>query len=357
MNISQAKQIPLRNLVEHLGGRFSHEGRSGETWFFSPFRPDEKTASFKIDDRKNEWHDFGHVSAGHTGQGSGGDIINLWCDYYAADRKQIKEALKGLEEFAGRGIAPIVKRPPTASKKPAVEASESRGEVPRFKLLKEPGRISLSVLKAELQRRGISMTTASPFLKQASIQDTKTNRKYHGFAFLNDKGGVEISIPNPGKNENFKTCIGAKSPSSFSIDGSNSVIVFEGFFDFLTWMEMNKGRDPNCHIYILNSLSFIGQFAQQVIDKKGAVSIVIDMLDNDPAGEDARIKLADIIVTADLEFHAKNQIYKGFKDLNSWWTDSPTARQDWQKQFEPKNKVYYDSAWDQVTKKTNRSPE
>jgi hypothetical protein len=352
MNIEQAKQIPLQLLVEHLGGRFSHHTNRGEAWFFSPFRPDESTPSFKIDEAKNTWHDFGHVSFGHTGQGSGGDILNLWCDYYGQDRKDVKDALSSLSRFSGKGVISASKQASTAANIQAEE--EFEGSSDRYQFTKPPGKIFFNSLKTELQHRGISLATAAPYLQQGYILDSETGKKYNGFAFRNDKGGYEISIPNPSRNSSFKTSIGIKSPTSFSLPGADSVIVFEGVFDFLTWMEMNKGINPQSHMYILNSVSFIGRFANQVIQKQGAVQTVIDMLDNDKPGEEARVKLCNLIIEANLDYQTRNKLYDGYDDLNQWWEKCPTARQDWAKlKASLEQKVYHDTVWTMVNNATS----
>lgn len=57
MNISEAKQIRIVDYLRLLG----HEpknARGGQYWYLSPFR-EEKTPSFKVNDRLNEWYDFG----------------------------------------------------------------------------------------------------------------------------------------------------------------------------------------------------------------------------------------------------------------------------------------------------------
>lgn len=354
MNIEQAKQIPIRVLVEYLGGRYSHNGRAGEVWFFSPFRPEEKTASFKIDEKKNTWHDFGHVSGSSPGQGSGGDTINLWCDYHNQDRKTIREALKGLAAFSGGRVAANPKQPTHGANSGQISSIKSQDAPDRFKMYKKPSRIYFDSLKAELDRRGISQAAALPFLKQAYIEDTKTGKQYNGFAFPNDKGGFEISIPNPARQTNFKTVIGNKAPSIIQAASSTTYLIFEGFFDFLTWQEMNKGQGVEQHIIVLNSLSFISQAAQLITGRKAFVLNVIEFLDNDNAGELARTKFYDLMGEAEINTLSANNIYQGYDDLNDWWVKCPTARTDWQRRQNEKkaaNKVYNDTAWNQVSPK------
>ncbi len=63
MNITEARAIPLYVLVQHMGGKYSHTDRSKQDWYFSPFRPNEKTASFKISEATHKWVDFGHAGS------------------------------------------------------------------------------------------------------------------------------------------------------------------------------------------------------------------------------------------------------------------------------------------------------
>lgn len=345
MNIAQAKQIPISELVEHLGGKFSHATRSGEQWYFSPFRPDEKTASFKIDEKKNQWHDFGLVGNNPTGQGSGGDIINLWCDYNQHDRKDVKLALQWLEGFSGRVVAKNTKQATHGQDKGQQVTSKQVAAGERFKLFKKPGRIYYDSLKAELSRRAISQATALPFLNQAQIIDTQTEKKYSGFAFENSKNGWEISIPNPAKQTNFKTCIGKKAPTYLTNVASNTFLVFEGFFDFLTWQEMQRHQQLEEKIIILNSLSFLREAVRTITDQKQFVVKIIEFLDNDTAGEAARVQFYDMLNTANMEAVSGNKLYKDFDDLNAWWMHSPQIRSDWrQRQRTPEQKNYQENS-------------
>ena len=67
MNIKEAKQI---RLVEYLRiiGHSPVNARGCQYWYLSPLR-EERTPSFKVNDKLNEWYDLG-LSAG-------GDIIEL----------------------------------------------------------------------------------------------------------------------------------------------------------------------------------------------------------------------------------------------------------------------------------------
>lgn len=162
MNIEQAKQIPLALIVEYLGGRFSRRGKKGETWWYSPFRPKERTASFIIHEKTNQWHDFARTEK----KDAHGDILDLWTDFNNQPRKDsaaISQALKEIETLFGSPLIPtkLVRKRPRQRK-----VSPAPGK-PRYKLLKTPGAIWMKSLKAEITRRELSLDTVGPYLKQA----------------------------------------------------------------------------------------------------------------------------------------------------------------------------------------------
>ncbi len=67
MNISEAKQIRIVDYLASIGFR-PVKVRGMSHWYLAPYR-NEKTPSFKVNDYRNEWYDFG--------TGKGGDIISL----------------------------------------------------------------------------------------------------------------------------------------------------------------------------------------------------------------------------------------------------------------------------------------
>ena len=64
MNIQQAKQIRLYDLLTHLGFHPTHTANGGDdVWYFSPFRK-EDTPSFHISLKFNCWFDFAESNKG-----------------------------------------------------------------------------------------------------------------------------------------------------------------------------------------------------------------------------------------------------------------------------------------------------
>lgn len=66
MKAAQAKRVPLRELLAALGLQPARrDPAKGEQWYLSPFR-EETSASFKVDEAKNLWYDFGAAAGGNV---------------------------------------------------------------------------------------------------------------------------------------------------------------------------------------------------------------------------------------------------------------------------------------------------
>ncbi|MFD0750621.1 toprim domain-containing protein [Mucilaginibacter calamicampi] len=314
MNITEVKKIPLNVIVEKLGGRYSHTDRKGDDWYFSPFRPDEKTASFKINTQRNNWHDFGLSNTfAHRKQIGGGDVIDLWCEYHSLDRRLgVKEALAQLS-----GFNHLVSVNATNNKR--AERPVKTKEEARYKIVYQADKITHIGLTQELVRRRVSVGLANLYLKQGQIHDTVTNKKYYGFLFENDKGGFEVSIPNPAKNTSFKTCIGSKATTRILIgEDRNSADVFEGFWDFLSWLQMKGILRPINHSYILNSTSLVGEACEKISAFNDVVKYAFLFMDHDDAGYHATDVIAKELEHNSIQVASMAQFYDGFKDLSDF---------------------------------------
>jgi hypothetical protein len=105
------------------------------------------------------------------------------------------------------------------------------------------------------ESRGISYDTIESVCTQLTYRNTK-GKVFNSIAFQNDLGGFEL------RSANFKSFIGEyKGITTVKpIDFSDSVVIFEGFFDYLSYLELNINEQINSlysDILILNSTSFI----------------------------------------------------------------------------------------------------
>ena len=57
MTIEEAKQVRIVDFLAQLGHHAQYV-KSDQYWYLSPLR-DEQSPSFKVNDRLNEWYDFG----------------------------------------------------------------------------------------------------------------------------------------------------------------------------------------------------------------------------------------------------------------------------------------------------------
>ena len=171
-------------------------------------------------------------------------------------------------------------------------------------------------------RRRISPSVGNQYLKQAYFKDTTTGKSFNGFAFANDREGYEISVPNPTKGISFKTVIGPKGPTTIRNQTSDTALIFEGFWDYLSFLEMNKKTKLDQQAIILNSLSFIKEAAEGLIKQKDTIKKVFLFQDNDDAGDKALLLMADLLHSEDFIIGTMNHLYTGKKDLNDFWREA-----------------------------------
>lgn len=340
MNIAQVKQIPLQYLAEQFGGRLSHR-KATDAWYYSPFRPEERTASFKVNEKMNTWYDFA--------EGKGGSILDLWIDYYNMSRTDgtaVREALKALHGFADSSFDQGQHQPYQRNDRKYPQTKNPAKEEPRYKIIKPPSNIWHDNLKAEIGRRGLSMATVQPYLKQVAFMDTETKKTYTGFAFENDQDGLEISIPNPKTYQSFKTCIRPKTITSFVPENCETISVFEGFWDFLTWKHIRGDKEKQGYI-VLNSVSNARKAVDFLVERKNTIKFVFLFMDNDRAGEKALHDMALELEPHGFRIGSMNHFYERYKDLNEYW-----MKAEHQDKFLNKNneKVLYDTAWNLVKK-------
>jgi hypothetical protein len=319
MEFAEARRIPLEKLVETLGGQYSHTDAHGNLWYYSPFRT-EGTASFKINVQTNKWKDFGHsqtVTHPHLRNNSGGDILDLWCDFNFKDRRgAVKEALQALKDL---GLL-AANHDEQLKQRQHREQLVAQNKEPTFKILKISDYITYRGLKEELQRRRISLELANLYLKQGYILNIVTQKKYCAFLFPNDKGGYEVSIPNTKRGECFKTSINGKGSTYITPSKeSDRAEVYEGFWDALSWLEHEKLKQPIHHVFILNSNSFANEVVDKIIKSQHQINDVLLFLDNDPSGHNTIHSMALALEETNKVVGSKGGNYEGYKDVSAFW--------------------------------------
>ena len=250
--------------------------KSNKNEFFicSPFRQ-EKTPSFKINQAKNIWFDFG--------AGQGGSVLDLVIKLKNCNTKEAVEFLKNYDNNTSFSFSPAQNIFQNENKK--IE-------------LKKVTNIENKALLAYLKSRKIDVDIASKYLKDVYFQIKSKN--YFGLGFKNDKDGFEI------RNKYIKMCLFEKAITTI-INDSDNVAVFEGFFDFLSALTYYK-KEPKDNVIVLNSLSLL-----QNLDLSKFNEIKL-FLDNDMAGKNA----TKMIKSKYNNVFDYSYIYKGFNDFNDF---------------------------------------
>lgn len=275
MNCKTAKQIDLVSYLKKQGFRVG-KTTSKDIWFYSPFRNNEKTPSFKVDIIKNIWYCFS--------EGIGGTIIDFMMKY---NNCSIKGALAILSE----GAFSIHQQKKQVKSKPT----------PTYSIKKVTALTNPKLLNY-LSNRKINLQLAKKFCFQVHYSFSNGKENY-GIGFMNDIGGFEI------RSEFFKGCLGKKEITTIN-NNSDVISFFESWSDFLSYLTLKK-EIPEENFIILNSTSLV----KRTIGLLDDYSVVKLFFDNDEAGN----KAANFIIENTNNKTIDNRIhYKNFNDLNDY---------------------------------------
>lgn len=297
MNSKQAKAEPLPEFLGRMGFEPAHI-RGNDVWYRSPFRPDERTPSFKIDRLKNVWYDHG--------MGAGGTIIDLV--------QQLHGTLDMSRTLAT--IADILGNPTPPQRVSQVAKALERAPAPRAKeppRIESIGEIADRHLEAYLASRAIPVDLARLYLKEVAYQ--VDGNPYRALGFPNDAGGFEV------RNASFKGSLGTKDISYLPKPASRQAAVFEGFFDFLSVLAHYRKDRANANVLVLNSLALFERGVNRLQTEQ--IRKVHAYLDQDKAGRDGLARLQAIGLDTETaqspwEVVDASGLYTGFKDANEF---------------------------------------
>jgi DNA primase len=287
MNCQQANQIDLVEYLATLGFK-AEKIRGNDYWYRSPLRA-ERNASFKVNTIRNIWYDHG--------EGVGGTVADFVMRFYTCDLQQA--LVKIGSSFSFIDSSPY--------RKPENAIPEDFKSLAIIEVLPIQNRTLLEYL----QFRRIDEQVARKFCKEIVYENN--GNKFRALGFKNNAGGYEL------RSETFKGSSSPKYVSWFN-NRANSISVFEGFFDFLTWQSMNKFSNasrPN--FLVLNSLSF---FTRSLLLQEKHERIHL-YLDNDNAG---RKCVQEIQKRSPDKVLDESRQYKDFKDLNDWFIEKQLQR-------------------------------
>lgn len=290
MNCQQINNIPFRKLLDKLGYKPVKENNR-ELWYLSPFR-EEKTASFKVSASNNTFYDFG--------EGTGGTIVDFWCHYKNCNVKTAIDDISRLFSFPEQGYE---------AQFSSISKTSKKTKAPQIKILDIKPIIHPKLIEY-LNDRCLS-ERVYPFIREVTFE-LKGNQNF-AIGFRNDKGGYEL------RNSLFKGC-SSKSITTFIKDRSKVLCVFEGWSDYLSYLEQTVAceheivqdwyKDMNESYLILNSLSM----KEQAIPYLRQFEQVKLYLDNDDAGRSLTSEFLNLFSNVE----DCSSIYSLFKDFNEY---------------------------------------
>lgn len=279
MNCEEVKQkVSIRTVLESFNLFPVKENR--KTAFYFALDREEKIPSFSVDFVKNKAFDFG--------TGKSYDVVSI---VQQMNQCSVSEALKYLEKFEF-----------CAQKNEEIEKTD---QIKGYKILKV-GEIQYPALIQYLQFRKVY--EQKDLVKE--IEYKLNGKKYFGVGFYNNSGGVEI------RNKYSKICLGRKDVTLIKCNliKSNEVVIFEGFFDYLTYRNLEKQANSNSDYLILNSTAMLFKVDEE-LKEYDKISL---FLDNDANGNLTK----EIIHKKYGNVDDCSLLYAGFKDLNEWFCTS-----------------------------------
>jgi hypothetical protein len=293
MRADQARQIPIHLYLERAGITPAKSVRQGrELWYSSPLREGDETPSFKVDTVLNLWFDHGMAR--------GGNVIDLVIEMR---RVTVKEALAILASGFS-GSVPAASHLTDPGGAPAVEKEkDSSFEVIDTRAIEHPA------LLKYLDARCIDTAVARRFLTELRFRKSGSLKTFFALGFASG-AGFDARSPV------FKGFVGqGKDISRIIFTDRSTVAVFEGPFDFLSWLSMRELVEPDCAVIVLHSVS-LKRRALAAITEHGFGRVLL-YLDHDQGGRDTTAFFQS-------ELGNRNVVdcsgsYAEFKDLNAWW--------------------------------------
>lgn len=221
----------------------------------------QSTGSIFVNEDKQVYKDFA---------GSGGGLISAVMNF---ENKKWVEALEYLETKAGFVNYDFKNIDPVGIKK---TLAKPKSEITFVKT--EP--VSNKFIMDYYKGRGISEDIIKLNVEQVTYRNN--GKLYTSGGIKNIKDSYSVS--GGYKEKRFKLIIGEHNDVSFIPGITNKVKVFEGFLDYLSWLELENKTKNDDNIIILNSTSNYAS-AFKILEENNYDEIGL-LVDGDKAGND-----------------------------------------------------------------------
>ena len=299
MTDEQLNQIRSVSIIDLLSKQGYHpvEKNAPGIWFKAPWR-DEKEASLKVAPDLNVWFDYG--------ANVGGDGISLIQFQHGKHFPEACEMIQSLMNGIVFDSTPVQMPSRTIHQKKNVE----------YDHLDEQEIVSPAILRYLAGRR-ICKAVADRYCIELHYGKTP-EENYYSLAFKTGEKSYEL------RNANFKGCIGPKSIAILHAHGDSETeekakacVVFEGFFNMLTYVQLLQQGSPvcitdyPCDMIVLNSAAFVPH-AQPIFDEYEKIHCY---LDNDKTGHS---KTQEVLDRNPGKAFDESERYAAYNDLNDY---------------------------------------
>jgi hypothetical protein len=150
--------------------------------------------------------------------------------------------------------------------------------------------------------RKISLDLTNRYCREVHYQNRAG--KFFSVGFQNDNGGCKLS-----NKPHFKGCIAPKDITTVR-NNADTCLVFEGCWDFLSYLTIQKIERTKHDVAVLNSVANV----QKAMDFLKTHKEIYTYLDNDEGGK----KATDLIRSEHLTVNNRSSKFAGYKDLNDY---------------------------------------
>ncbi|REC45177.1 toprim domain-containing protein [Chryseobacterium sp. 5_R23647] len=285
MNLKQINQLSFEEVLRKLGIEPTIT-RGKSLFYISPFRPNEKTASFHV--TKSNRYDlfFDH------GEGTGGKIVDFFIKYLQTNPK-------GVLDYFNRNFF-------------SFQQQQSLSET--IKIDKDYEILELKEIQSVpliqyLESRKLPLELTKRYCKE--IHYKMNNRNYFAIAFPTENG-FEI------RNKYVKMCLNGKG-FSWILNHKNSVKLFESWSDFLSYLTLFTKQEFESDFLVLNSISLL----RNRVDSLEKYQKIDVYLDADSTGQSATKFLSEYFGC-----RVKNisNLFEPFKDVNDFLMHSKNTK-------------------------------
>jgi len=257
--------------------------------YHCPYREDHN-ASFKVDYQRNLWYDFG--------TNEGGSFIDL---LMKLNKCSMLKVIIEANPYNSISVNPYESTSVRQTDNFSFHRDKSFDNKPAI-TIQNIIPITHPKLIEWVEQRKIDLNLANLYCRE--VHYLNQSGRFFSIGFGNDKGGYELSSPT-----GFKGCFPPKDIKTIRID-SDDCLIFEGFWDFLSYLTIQKVEKTKHDVVILNSVANIEK-SMSFLKKHGTI---YTYLDNDDAGR----KATELIKSANSTVYNRSTQYAEYKDLNDY---------------------------------------